>query len=341
MNKKICFTDIHYGNKRNDILHNQDCNQFIDFVIEKAKEHDIKECVFLGDWHHSRHTINVETLQYSFNGMYKLNDYFEKVYFIVGNHDMYYRDSRDVTSLIMASGLDKFIVVDEPLKDGDFLFVPWLVGEEWQQIKKQQAKYIFGHFELPNFYLNSMIAMPDKGELNANDFDKESFVFSGHFHKRQNLGNVWYIGNAFPHTFDDTDDDERGCMILHDKGFDFYAWGDAPKYRKYNYEELVNNEEYLLEGVTKIYAKLFYNSSEVTPIQINNYREQLKEKFDFRVLEVIDTATTTVVEISEETQDDEDNVLENIDDTVVKQIRKQESDEYDIELLVELYKDLE
>lgn len=339
----IFFTDIHYGNKRNSLEHNKDCDEFIDWVISIAKERGITRCGFLGDWHHNRHTINVETLSYSFRGMHKLNSYFENTYFTVGNHDMYYRETRDVNSLIIADGLNRFTLIDKPVyvDDGDILFLPWLVNEEWKDVKNLKAKYICGHFELPTFYLNTMITMPDHGELKAEDFNKDCYVFSGHFHKRQNKNNIWYIGNAFPHTFDDTDDDDRGCMILGDNGIEFIRWDNAPKYRKYKYEDLLGNEESILSGVSKIHAKIIYNSSEVTPVKMNLYREMLKESYDFRTLDLVDNASTVV--LTESTEDEiteEDNILDGIDSTVVKQIRKQESDEFDIELLVSLYEDL-
>jgi DNA repair exonuclease SbcCD nuclease subunit len=339
----IFFTDIHYGNKRNSLEHNQDCDEFIEWVISVAKERGIKRCGFLGDWHHNRHTINVETLKYSFMGMHKLNSYFDQTYFTVGNHDMYYRETRDVNSLIIADGLNRFTLIDKPVyvEDGDILFLPWLVNEEWKEVKNLKAKYICGHFELPTFYLNTMITMPDHGELKAEDFNKDCYVFSGHFHKRQNKNNIWYIGNAFPHTFDDTDDDDRGCMILGDNGIEFIKWDNAPKYRKFKYEDILGKEDEILDGVTKIHAKIIYNSSEVTPVKMNLYREMLKEKYDFRTIDLVDNASTVILnESTDEQEVEEDNVLDAIDATVIKQIRKQESDEFDIELLVSLYEDL-
>lgn len=76
---------------------------------------------------------------------------------------------------------------------------------------------------------------------------------------------------------------------------------------------------------------------------MNLYREMLKEKYDFRGIEIVDTANTIILTESEDNDSDseaEDKVLEGIDMTVIKQIRKQESNEYDIELLVSLYEDL-
>ena len=42
-----------------------------------------------------------------------LNDAFEKVYFITGNHDLYYREKRDLNSIEFARDLENFVMVDE------------------------------------------------------------------------------------------------------------------------------------------------------------------------------------------------------------------------------------
>ena len=81
---------------------------------------------------------------------------------------------------------------------------------DWKRVQKINAPYMFGHFELPRFKMNAMVEMPDHGQLNKDHFAAKRTVFSGHFHKRQNRGKIWYIGNAFPHNFADNWDDERG-----------------------------------------------------------------------------------------------------------------------------------
>lgn len=348
MDKLIVFTDIHYGLKRNSIDHNKDCDEFIDWVIETASAKGITKCAFLGDWHHNRHTINVETLQYSYQGMKKLNDFFDTVYFIVGNHDLYYREHRDVHSVTIGSGLDKFVVIDKKTEIGDMTFLPWLVEDEWRDIRKIDSKYIFGHFELPTFYLNSMIKMPKHdGMAETKDFNNNSMVFSGHFHKRQNQANVWYIGNAFPHTFDDVDEEEdRGCMILENGNMSFEYWPKSPRYKKFTYDALKGNENTILDGMCKIHAKVSYNSGKVSPVQINLYREFLKENYDFRTVDIVDSAETMITESDEDTGDVEDvddesvEIVSDIDSITIKQLQKIESDEYDKNLLINLYRDL-
>ena len=63
--KVACFTDIHFGMKNNSRQHNNDCEAYIHWFIDQAKEFGAKQCIFLGDWHHHRSSINVSTLNYS------------------------------------------------------------------------------------------------------------------------------------------------------------------------------------------------------------------------------------------------------------------------------------
>jgi DNA repair exonuclease SbcCD nuclease subunit len=81
--KKVAVcTDIHLGLKSNSLVHLQDCEDFIDFFIAKAKEEGCETGMFLGDWHHSRASINMQTLHTSLRCLEKLSAAFEKFYFI-------------------------------------------------------------------------------------------------------------------------------------------------------------------------------------------------------------------------------------------------------------------
>ena len=72
--------------------------------------------------------------------------------------------------------------------------------------------------------MNAMVQMPDLGHgLKAEDLRKPEFVFSGHFHKRQDDGNIIYTGNAFSLNYSDAWDDDRGLMFL--------KWGGQPEFK--------------------------------------------------------------------------------------------------------------
>src|SRR5210317_922988 len=140
-----CFTDIHYGLKQNSRLHLSDCARYVDWFIAEAKARNAETCVFLGDWHHHRASVNVATMNATIKDLKKLNDAFEKVYFITGNHDLYYRDKRELNSIEYARDLPNFVMVDEHFVQDDVAIIPWLVKDEHKQVAKMDVKYMFGH----------------------------------------------------------------------------------------------------------------------------------------------------------------------------------------------------
>jgi hypothetical protein len=186
-------------------------------------------------------------LNYSLRALELLNEAFDVVYFIPGNHDLYYRDKRDIQSVEWARHLPNVRIVNDWFSDGDVVIAPWLVGDDHKRVPKLKGQYCFGHFELPHFYMNAMVQMPDTGEIQADAFHGFDKVFSGHFHKRQTKGNIVYLGNCFPHNYADAGDDSRGMMIIEwGKEPEYRTWADQPKYRVYNLSDVLRTPENLL-----------------------------------------------------------------------------------------------
>jgi len=211
--KAAVFSDLHLGLKSNSQVHNTDCEEYIDWFIDTAKKNNCETGIFCGDWTHNRNSISLTTLNVGIRLLEKLGSSFDNFYMILGNHDLYYKNKRDVYSFEFAKHIKEITVVEDVLVQDDVALIPWLVDDEWKKIKKLKSKYIFGHFELPSFMMNAMVQMPDNGELQIEDFQNQSYVLSEHFHKRQSKKNIHYIGNAFPHNYADNWDDERGMMI--------------------------------------------------------------------------------------------------------------------------------
>ena len=96
--KAAVLTDIHFGLKSNSATHNDDCLNFVKWFIETAKAEGCDTCFMTGDWHNNRAAINIVTLNYSLTALELLGKAFDRVFFIPGNHDLYYRDKRDIQS---------------------------------------------------------------------------------------------------------------------------------------------------------------------------------------------------------------------------------------------------
>ena len=331
--RAIFFTDVHFGLKSNSRTHNQDCLDFVDFVIKTGKEQNCETCVFLGDWHNNRASLQIGTLNYSVQAIDKLSAAFDQIIFIPGNHDEHYRDTREMNSVVWAKKYENVRLFDEITTVDDVCITPWLVGDEHKQIKKIEAKYMFGHFELPSFYMNAMVQMPDVGDLRREDLKCET-VFTGHFHKRQTNKNITYIGNAFPHNYADVGDDDRGCMIL-DWGKDpvYVAWPDAPKYRKFRLSEILEDTDQLL--LSNMYCRVEIDV-DISYEEATFIKEQFIPQYNLRELSLIQR---TDIEEHSQTFDGEVN-FESVDSIVTSHLTQLETAQYDRQLMLDIYRNL-
>jgi DNA repair exonuclease SbcCD nuclease subunit len=330
----VC-TDIHFGLKSNSQTHNDDCLNFIKWFTSKAKEEGCETAFFLGDWHNNRASINIVTLNYSLRALEHLNDNFDAVYFIPGNHDLYYRDKRDVQSVEWARHLPNVHICNDWYNSGDVVIAPWLVGEDHKRIPKLTAKYMFGHFELPHFYMNAMVQMPDHGDVKREDFHGIEHVFTGHFHKRQTHKNITYIGNCFPHNYADNHDDERGMMIL-EWGAEpqYHAWPNQPRYRVYQLSDVLQNTDALLNPGMHVRVNLDVDIS---------YEEAtfIKETFvnTYKLREI--TLIPQKIVSKDINYDITGNIMfESVDTIVTNQLTNIESEQYNKTLLLDIYRNL-
>lgn len=332
--KAAVCTDIHFGLKSNSTQHNDDCLDFIKWFIETAKAEGCETCLFLGDWHNNRAAINIVTLNYSLRALELLNDAFDVVYFIPGNHDLYYRDKRDIQSVEWARHLPRVRIVNDWFSDGDVVIAPWLVGDDHKRISKLNAKYMFGHFELPHFYMNAMVAMPDTGQVQREDFYHIEHVFSGHFHKRQTQKNITYIGNCFPHNYADASDDDRGMMILEwGKDPEFHSWPDQPRYRVYKLSDVLTTPEKLLHPGMHCRVNL---DVDISYEESTFIKETFVDTYKLRELTLIPVKASDI---------GQDIVLgniqfESIDTIVTNQLTSIASEHYNSNLLIDIYRNL-
>lgn len=331
--KVACFTDIHYGAKSNSEVHNQDCLDFTNWFIDMSKQHNCEICIILGDYHNNRSSMNIRTMDYVIKSLELLSSNFEKVFLIQGNHDLFYKDKRDISSIRWASHIKNIVIVDKIISIDGVTLCPWLVGDEWKHLKKQNQKYIFGHFELPTFYMNSSVQMPDHGEISLEQFQNYELGFSGHFHKRQSKNNMHYIGNAFPHNYADNWDDDRGMMILEWGGVpEYYTWDKQPTFRTVSLSQLIDDADKILKPKQHLRVTLdidisFEEASFIKEKYINEY--QLRE-------------LTLIAEkkVSEINTDIDIKSFESIDTIVSNQIINIDSENFNKHTLLGIYNGL-
>jgi hypothetical protein len=289
--------------------------------------------MFCGDWHHNRNSVNITTMDASIRCLEKIGKAFDKFYFFPGNHDLYFKDSRSIQSTEFGRFIPGITMVNEIMNVDDVVMVPWLVGDEWRKVGKMKCKYMFGHFELPNFFMNAMVEMPDTGELKGSDFQNQEYVFSGHFHKRQVKNNIHYLGNAFPHNYADVDDNDRGMMILEwDKEPRYLNWHDCPKYKYVKLSELLDKTKEIMQP--KIHLRVTLDI-DISYEEASFIKETFMKEYDCREITLIPSKK------DEEINSDLDlTKFESVDEIVAKELDSIESDNYNKKTLMDIYNDL-
>lgn len=332
--KAAMMTDIHFGLKSNSLQHNVDCQNFVEWFISEAKKEGCETCFFLGDWNHHRASINIHTLQFGLTALEHLSKAFDTVYVIPGNHDQYYRDRRDIHSMEWAKHLPNVVIVNDFFSKGDVTIAPWLVQDDYKKLKKMSGKYLFGHLELPHFFMNAMVEMPDHGEINdehVSGFDK---TFSGHFHKRQSRKNIWYIGNCFPHNYADAGDDARGMTIL-EWGQDpvFRSWPKQPLFRVHKLSDVLENPKGLLLPDSHVRVHL---DIDISYEEANFLRETFIPEHKLREMTLIPMKAEQV----EAGKSADGLKFESVDQIIIDQINAIESATFDKKILLEIYNNL-
>lgn len=331
--KAIFFSDIHFGLRHNSKEHNQDCLEFLDWMISQAKSRNIETCFMLGDWHHHRSNINILTLNYTMAALRKLNSAFKKTYIMVGNHDLFYRETRDIHSMVVGSEFPNIVLIDKPMVEGDVALIPWLVEDEWKEVENLKTKYLFGHLELPGFKMNAMVEMPDHGALNNTHFLHQDLVFSGHFHKRQTKGKITYIGNPFGHNYSDVWDFERGATVLEWDGEpEFLDYEDGPRFISISLTSLLENPDIYLKPKTYLQVTL---DAVITYEEAAFLREEFLTAYSVREFKLVKSRDESL-----DTDFEGEITMKTVDTIVIEQLTNIESNTIDPNKLIEIYNGL-
>ena len=138
MSKVALVSDLHFGAKDSDRIFQDSQFAFMEQMVNDCKERGIEKIFVLGDLFDTRHAVNVLTIN-------RVIDFFKRHegeviwYIILGNHDLYYKNSMDISSLVVLDRIKNVCIIDKPRrirldtarceeegKDHDTLLLPWV-----------------------------------------------------------------------------------------------------------------------------------------------------------------------------------------------------------------------
>ena len=207
--------DTHFGMRNDSLVFNDLAKKFYTEVFfPYLEQHGIGTVIQLGDLFDRRKFINFNILasakQYFFD---QLDRRGISLYALLGNHDIFYRNTLKVNSpSLVLPEYSRICLIDEPctLVFGGMPmdFIPWICEENEKVIaefiKNSKSDLCFGHFELAGFEM-------DRGNfchegMDAALLSKYEQVISGHFHHKSERDNILYTGVPYQMTWADWND---------------------------------------------------------------------------------------------------------------------------------------
>jgi len=211
---KVAFIcDTHFG-VRNDspfFLENAIAifeEQFFPYL----KENNIRTVIHLGDLFDRRKYINFNTLSTVRDKFFqRLHDEGIHLHITIGNHDTYYKNTNNLNSIkeILEDRYLNVSIYEKPsviyLNGYNFGIVPWITKENEEEVQKfiqtTNCKMIGGHFEIVGFQVINGVY--HTSGFKVSEFNRFERVLSGHFHIKQSMGNIHYLGTAYQMNFAD------------------------------------------------------------------------------------------------------------------------------------------
>ena len=215
--KIAIITDTHFGARNdnvnfNDYFYNFYEGQFFPYL----QQNNIKNVIHLGDVMDRRKFISyriAKDFRERFILPFQVLDI--NLHMLVGNHDIFFKNTNDVNSLQeLVDGRFKKIHLYAEAQEVNFdglpiLFMPWINSQNYiyalGMIDETKAQICMGHLDINGFAMNKGQILAEHG-MNKSEFQKFDTVMSGHFHHKNDDGQIYYLGTPYEIYWNDYDD---------------------------------------------------------------------------------------------------------------------------------------
>jgi len=249
--RAVIVGDLHFGARGNSL-------KFLDFqtkwfkeeLLTFIKKNEIDTAIFLGDVFDSRNSISPVVNTQVRDLFKKLMKHVKSAHCILGNHDIFFRNKKNIHSLTVLE--DQGVNIYEnptEVKFGNLkcLMLPWIVKDEMADVQKLLAHndydICFGHLEINSF--EKVKGVQEDDGFQCDLFANCKKVISGHFHLRRQHGNIIYVGTPYELTWNDYLD-EKGLHVLDGNGdVEYTPSNNTPKHT------IISNKQISIEKLTK------------------------------------------------------------------------------------------
>ena len=218
----VILGDTHFGLRNDSIAFGDLSRKFYSEVFfPYLEKNGITSVIQLGDLFDRRKYINFNTLANAKECFFKpLENMGITLYALLGNHDIFYRNTLAINSPQLLLGeFTNIHIIDKPSKirfdEYGIDLIPWICEENMTEImsfiNESNASFCCAHLELVGFEMDRNNWCHEGMDMKL--FSKYEQVISGHFHHKSQKSNILYAGVPYEMTWADWND-PKGFHVL-------------------------------------------------------------------------------------------------------------------------------
>ena len=280
MGKVALVSDLHFGVKDSDRKFQDSQFAFMEQMVQNCKDRGIEKIFVLGDLFDTRHAVNVLTVNRVVE-FFKSHEGEVIWYIILGNHDLYYKSSTEVSSLVVLERIKYVNIIDKPTMIGDTLLLPWVT--DYEQFRnevegKMDCERMFGHLDVLGAKMDIFNNRAEQGFDKDELFKHWKYVYTGHYHihseTTQGDCKLTYLGS--PYQLNRSEIEPKGFYILDTDIEDLKLVRNKHciEYKKLKYPEMPENPEEFIRGHI-IDVEISWEDSKYMT-KVNDYLEKLE-----------------------------------------------------------------
>jgi DNA repair exonuclease SbcCD nuclease subunit len=192
----IVFSDLHLRDETEEVC----IGEVLPGIAQEALDRKEKDVAFLGDFWHVRYSVPVRLFNAVRDELRRWTSSIGlEVRLLPGNHDQINYEGRN--ALEAYGDIPGVTVFTDPQWDEYGLWIPYRKNNEeiekalTLKKPKDSPRILWTHHGVKGALMNDFHQNTEGLEPSA--FDKFTHVFSGHYHKRQELKHVTYIGSPW------------------------------------------------------------------------------------------------------------------------------------------------
>lgn len=305
----LFFSDLHIFSHKQSLQRLQDCLDVLRWAFQSARERNIKDVVFLGDLFHDRQKIQVLAYHNAFQIFEEYKDL--NIYLLLGNHDLWFYDKWDISSVMPLSAMSNVEVISRPCTkniaglDVDFLPFTHNPVEVVSKNFSNKSALLCSHIAVDEATLNELYntraEVSIESEKDVVKVSKDLFrgwrrVLLGHYHCPQKLDDrVEYVGSPLQLSFNEAFQSKHLLLLdTQTLEVDYIENTFSPKHLIVRFDEI--NDVKLDNNFVQIQVE------DVDSLDVIEMRKQIVEKTKIQSLEFKEVKLNHVVENHTELQ---------------------------------------